>query len=152
MAGEYKALYDEFIERLVYGYGSDVAFLEAFACWSPRGDAEALFQLRSFAAHAAKNPYVQKMLKAKLSETKLADMWNTRTSVHETLKIIRDPAAKDTARVAAIKTLNELAGLTFIDDKGQIRAGASLADFYASVAEQEGSPSTPNDNGSMGVA
>ncbi|WP_217478297.1 hypothetical protein, partial [Staphylococcus aureus] len=65
------------------------------------------------------------------------DLWNPKTALHELLQMVRDPTVKDSSRLSAIKELNVLAEITFVDESGKTRVGRGLADFYASEAEAQ---------------
>ncbi|XAO36781.1 hypothetical protein WP1_142 [Pseudomonas phage WP1] len=55
----------------------------------------------------------------------------------ELLQVVRDPTVKDSSRLPAIKELNVLAEITFVDEPGRTRVGRGLAGFYASEAEAQ---------------
>jgi hypothetical protein len=66
-----------------------------------------------------------------LDTAKVGDLWNTKTSIHELLSLVRNPYAKDATRLQAAKELNVLVGITVVDENGKTKAGSSLNDFYA---------------------
>ncbi len=68
--------------------------------------------------------------KARLDSSKIGELWNTKTSIHELLSLVRNPFAKDAVRLQAQKELNILVGITVVDENGKTKAGASLNDFY----------------------
>ena len=67
---------------------------------------------------------------ALLAERELADIFDVKKAIMQWMQIIGSSTARDTSKVAAIKELQVLYGLTVIDANGNTRAGKSLADFY----------------------
>jgi hypothetical protein len=61
------------------------------------------------------------------------------------VSIALDESAKKADRMAEIKELNVIYIVTTIDDKGNTRAGRSLADFYADVAGSGAVPGAQHD-------
>jgi hypothetical protein len=82
------------------------------------------------------NPWVISKLRDALANVNPADLWNPRLAVHEMLSLSRDPYAKDSTRLGAMKELNVLLNITVVDEKGKTKAGRSLDDFYRDLAKQ----------------
>ena len=83
-----------------------------------------------------RNPYYKKEFPKQLDSVPLAEMWNPRIAIHQLVKLVRNEMAKDTARLAAIKELNVMTGITVMDEAGNTKMGRSLDDFYTKVADQ----------------
>lgn len=86
--------------------------------------------------------------KAALDGSKISDLWNAKTSIHELLSLVRNPYTKDATRLAAQKELNILIGITVVDENGKTKAGSSLNDFYKAEglpveAGTDAAPATP---------
>jgi hypothetical protein len=81
------------------------------------------------------NKAFQAAFEAKLKSTKVDDQWNTEKAIHSLLSLAEDEFVKDNVRLAAIKELNVLIGIVVVDENGKTKAGSSLADYYARVAE-----------------
>ncbi|AKF13698.1 TPA: hypothetical protein NH725_004728 [Pseudomonas aeruginosa] len=123
--------FDLYIDLRVQGYSSWRVFRAIWGEEHMDGPAQA----RIFAMES--NPYYRKQFKAKLNATRTSDLWNPKTALHELLQMVRDPTVKDSSRLSAIKELNVLAEITFVDESGKTRVGRGLADFYASEAEAQ---------------
>ena len=70
-----------------------------------------------------------------LKATKVDEQWNTEKAIHALLSLAEDEFVKDNVRLSAIKELNVLIGIVVVDENGKTKAGSSLADYYARVAE-----------------
>jgi len=117
-----KEQFDQYVEYKVNGYHSHVAFQRVF------GDEYTNPHLRiEFTEH---NPYYRDRFKARLAEIKVDELWNTKTSLNELLAMARNPFAKDSTRLNAMKELNIMVGIVVVDENGKTKAGRSLDDFY----------------------
>ncbi|WVW37794.1 hypothetical protein Gekk315_00082 [Aeromonas phage Gekk3-15] len=89
--------------------------------WSTKADAD---------------PFVRLELSKLIAGIDIGKAWNAKTSMWRLITVIEDPYTKCSTKMAAIKELNVLSGVTFIDSKGNTRAG-SLADFYAAQKDAD---------------
>lgn len=69
-----------------------------------------------------------------VERTKDSDIWSPKISARTLAAIATDQTAKTSDRIAAAKELNVIFNITIVDERGNTRAGRSLADFYADVA------------------
>lgn len=118
--------FDAYVEYRVRGYHASVAFTRIFDEVEP--------QLAHYATEFLEhNPYYKRRFADRLAKIKLEEMWDTKVSVHELLAVARNPFAKDSTRLNAMKELNVMYGITIVDENGKTRMGKGLADFYASL-------------------
>jgi hypothetical protein len=118
--------FDDYVEYRVRGYHPSIAFVRIFD--------EVPAQLANFATEFLEhNPYYQRRFKERLEQVKLDKLWDTKMAVHELLGVARNPFAKDSARLNAMKELNIMYGITLVDEHGKTTRGKGLADFYASL-------------------
>jgi len=120
-----KKYFDLYIEYRVRGYHPHVAFRRVFGSDYMDSNAPQRIEMTEH------NPYYRERFKERLKEIKIEELWETKTSIHELLSMARNPFAKDTTRLNAMKELNVLVGITVVDESGKTRAGRSLADFYS---------------------
>jgi hypothetical protein len=125
--------FDAYIEYRVRGYHASVAFTRIF----DEVNAQHAQLAAEFLEH---NPYYQRRFKERLEAIKLEKLWDTKISVHELLSVARNPFARDSTRLNAMKELNIMYGITIVDENGKTQRGKGLADFYASVVPPEPSP------------
>jgi hypothetical protein len=81
------------------------------------------------------NPYFKEHFARRLSEVKIDDLWNTRIAINGLMAMSRNPYAKDSTRLNAMRELNILTNIVVVDENGKTKAGRSLDDFYEKVAE-----------------
>lgn len=80
------------------------------------------------------HPYVRLEIAKKINNIEIGKMWNNKVSIWHLVQLVNDDRwTKCTTRLGAIKELNVLADVTFIDEKGRTRA-RKLGDFYAEQA------------------
>lgn len=120
-----KEQFDQYIEYKVHGYHSTVSFRRVFGAEEYDGNAHIKID------NVETNPYYTAMFKERMEAVKTSELWNTKISINELLGVARNPFGKDTAKLAAMKELNIMCGITVVDDSGKTRAGRSLDDFYA---------------------
>lgn len=114
----------EYAEMRAHGYHESVAFVAVF------GDDYQDSSLTKRIAELENNPvYRAEFLKA-LDSTKLHEMWNAKVAAHEVLAIARNPYAKYSTRLAAMKELNVMFEITGVDESGKPRAGRRFTEFY----------------------
>jgi len=121
-------LFDQYIEFRIDGHRPHQALRMTFG-EDVAGDGQLI--ARAFCAE--RNPYVVKNLKKRMMERPVSVQWNPQVSVHELLQVVRDPLAKDSARIAAIKELNVMAGIVIDTDEGKTKLRRGLDDFYNEV-------------------
>lgn len=118
-------VFNQYIELRVNGIHSHEAFRRTFPySWYESSNGFGRANAVEF------NPYTISRLRDILATIDPASLWNPRLAVHEMLCLARDPYAKETARLGAMKELNVLLNITVVDEKGKTRAGRSLDDFY----------------------
>lgn len=126
-----RELFDQYIDFRIQGHRPHMAlrmtFGEDFA-----GDGQLM--ARSFCIE--RNPYIREHYPKRLANAKVGSMWNAKTSAHELLMLVRDPTEKGNVRIAAIKELNQLAGIT-IDDTDDKPNRRGLDDFYTNAPTQQ---------------
>ncbi|WP_456282499.1 hypothetical protein M1D55_14935 [Cupriavidus sp. JZ107] len=114
----------EYVTYRVHGYSAQLAFLRVF------GQENALHNGHLKIQEIEHNPWVRESLKRRLHEAKNSGLWNEKIATWELLAILRDPAAKHSTRIAAVKELNILHSITIVDEKGNTGRGMSLDEFY----------------------
>jgi hypothetical protein len=122
--------FDRYIEYRLQGVGYIIAFRKSF----PAMYCTDLSRMHQYADQVEYNLYTIRELRKSIEEIEPSKLWNAKIAMHEMLCIIRDPASQSSARLRAIEGVNILSGITFIDDKGKTRKGASLRDFYDDIA------------------
>lgn len=127
-----KDVYDRYTEMRLHGYHSSVAFR---TCFPPELTIGNDMWANMFAVEF--NPYVVSRLRDLIAKAKASELWNPNISIHEFLSLARDPNAKDSSRVAAMKELNVMLDITVVDEHGKTKKGRSLDDFYRSLAPSE---------------
>lgn len=86
-------------------------------------------EIQSWIHTAEADPYVRVELAKRIGDIDISKAWNAKKSIWTLLTMLDDPYTKCTTRLNAIKELNVLAGITFVDEKGNTRA-RKLEDFY----------------------
>ncbi|MCX4170692.1 MULTISPECIES: hypothetical protein [Paraburkholderia] len=138
-AKECAPCFDYFIEQLVKGIPRDIAIIDAFQMIRKN---VSLFNAHELGLAAECNPYVKDRLDVALAEKKASALWNTNKSINRMLKIVENPREKGQTKIAAMKELNVLVGITVVDENGQTRAGRSLEDFYAEAPKNNAHAAT----------
>lgn len=87
-----------------------------------------LMQARVYALE--NNPYYRREFPKKLEAIRIDQLWNPKVAVHELVSLVRDPYAKESARMSAMKELNVITKIVIIDESGNSKPGRSLDDFY----------------------
>jgi hypothetical protein len=120
------SIYERYMDMRVQGHPSGRVFRILF------GEAyvgDNLMQARIYALE--NNPYYRREFPRKLEAIKIQDLWNPKVAVHELISLVRDPYAKESARLSAMKELNVITKIVIIDESGQSKPGRTLDDFYA---------------------
>lgn len=126
--------FDKYIKLRVHGMHSHFAFKNVFPLeWVGGSNGPDRVNAVEF------NPYVISKLRDSIALANPAELWNPRISVHEMLCLARDPFAKDSSRLGAMKELNVMLNITVVDENGKTKAGRSLDDFYNDLAAQQAS-------------
>lgn len=126
-----KGMFDEFIALTVRGVDEYQAMRLVFGD-NVMGDQQGVARIYGL----KRNPYYKREFPKQLDSVPLGEMWNPRIAIHQLVKLVRNEMAKDTARLAAIKELNVMTGITVMDEAGNTKMGRSLDDFYTKVADQ----------------
>jgi len=120
-------IFDAYVEYRVRGYHAHVAFRRVFG----EDYMDSVSHIRiEMTEH---NPYFKEHFERRLKEIKVEALWDTKTSLHELLSMARNPFAKDSTRLNAMKELNILVGIVVVDENGKTKAGRSLDDFYKNL-------------------
>jgi hypothetical protein len=114
----------EYADYRVAGYSAERAFLRVFGT-----DYADLYLDRRIEA-LEHNIVYRKVFAEKFGQTQPSQMWDAKMAVYELLSLANNGMTKCSTKLAAIKELNILLGVTVVDDKGITRAGSSLDDFY----------------------
>lgn len=144
-------LFDKYVKLRVHGIHSMTAFRNVFPIdWMDNSNGPSRVNNVEF------NPYVISKLRDALAVINPAELWNPKISVHEMLSLARDPYAKDSSRLGAMKELNILLDITVVDENGKTKKGRSLDDFYTDMetitasgpgnAESDATPKPAQDN------
>jgi hypothetical protein len=123
-----KKYFDAYVEYRVRGYHKHVAFRRVFGGDYMDDHAPQRIEMMEH------NPYFRTNFAKRLKEIKVEELWEAKTAINELLGLARDPFAKDTTRLNAMKELNVLVGITVTDESGKTRAGRSLKDFYENLS------------------
>ena len=120
-------VFNAYVEYRVKGYHSHVAFRRVFG----EDYMDSVSHIRiEMVEH---NDYFRAQFARRLKEIKVEELWETKTALHELLSLARNPFAKDTTRLNAMKELNILVGIVVVDENGKTKAGRSLDDFYKNL-------------------
>lgn len=136
--------FNEYVAYRVHGYHPHVAFRRVF------GEEQLGSNGHLKVDEIEHNPWVRAEVKRRLASAQASELWNERISIHELLNMARNVFAKDNTRLAAIKELNVLYGITVTDEKGNTRRGMSLDEFYKTHGAAD--PASPNANPELGNA
>jgi hypothetical protein len=127
---------NEYAGYRALGVNSERAFLRAF------GTDYADLHLQARIEALEHNVVYRKIFIQAFSQVKIGDMWDVKMAAFEYLQLINNPFVKDSTRLAAIKELNVLFGITIVDEGGRTKAGRGLREFYADTIQSETSAST----------
>lgn len=117
-------LFDEFILLRIKGYSPTYSLRVVF------GEEYIDNQMMARIFSMERNPYYKRKMASLMEKTDYKAIWGPKMAVHELASLVRDMSTKDSVRFAAIKELNVLYEITVVDEKGNTKAGRSLADFY----------------------
>jgi hypothetical protein len=132
----------KFVELRVHGIRSDVAFAQSFPNYAFGQEYRAAFER---VAYLESTDWYTAEFDRRLKAKKSHEFWPVNVAINRLLQRIEDPSEKGSTRVAAIKELNVLCGITIVDEDGRTRSGSSLADFYAAFDAMKNGPSSPAD-------
>lgn len=119
--------FDAYVEYKVQGHHAHVAFRRVFGEMYMDSVSHVRIELTEH------NPYVRERFAKRIREVKVSEVWNDKIAVNELLSMARNPFAKDSTRLNAMRELNVLIGITVIDENGKTKAGRNLNDFYDSL-------------------
>jgi len=117
-------LFDEYIEYRLDGADRIESFARIF------GHDDKIRLNVMFIEH---NPYYRKEFERRLEARKPQEMWNEKKAIQALLSMSQDNNNKCSTKLAAIKELNILVGVTVVDESGKTKRGRTLEDFYSSV-------------------
>jgi len=80
---------------------------------------------------AETDAYVIALFSERISALNVRDLWSDKLAVLNLRRMASDMSAKGSDRLAAMKELNVLMGITEVDDAGRTVKRRGLADFYA---------------------
>lgn len=83
---------------------------------------------------AEATPMAQAELARLIEQMKMATVWTPKRAMWELFQIVQDQFEKGSTRLAAIKELNVLSNITFVDAAGNTRV-RTLDDFYKEQAD-----------------
>lgn len=132
-----KELFDAYVELRVHGRHPHHSFRMVF------GEDNVDQNVQKRIDHLESGEYYIAKFKERLEAIQTGDLWNDKIAVHEMLAIARDPYAKDSTRLNAMKELNILVGITVVDENGKTKLGGSLEDFYRSFTPGLDQTSSP---------
>lgn len=142
---QYRPLFSRYIDMRVAGKSAKTSFLQCFG--SDYYDQHLTKRIEALEGGES----FQRELEKRKKDAKFEDIFDLKRAVYGWLEIIQDPEARDSSRVAAMKELQVLYGMTIIDENGNTRAGKTLADFYveqvkpltAGVGDLHAAPGSP---------
>jgi hypothetical protein len=126
-----KDVFTQYVTARVQGHMPSVAFRRAFG---PGYRAEDTYK---FAEQVEHNPWFTDAFAAALAAMPMDKLWNNKVAINSLRQLTLDPFVKCATRLAAMKELNVLANITFVDESGRTRANRNLNDFYNSLPEQD---------------
>lgn len=120
---------EEYVRAKVeLGLLDDSAFIYAF------GAENICEQMRLYISRLNANPMTVRLLGEALKSAKVGDMWTLSQSVYHFKRIAIDETERANNRIAAMKELNTLMGITYTDEKGNTRRN-TMGDFYEATIE-----------------
>jgi hypothetical protein len=127
----YRPLVSRYLDMRVLGMERESAFLQCFG--TDYYDQHLIRRIEALEGNEAFQNELGKRLDAKTPE----QMFDLKKAIWNWMSIINSNSARDSSKVAAIKELQVLYGLTVIDANGNTRAGKTLADFYKETDQQK---------------
>jgi hypothetical protein len=123
--------YESYVKNRIDGFTPYTAFRRAFG---PGYRAE---DVSMYAEQIEQNPWFQNTFQQRLAEMPMDKLWNQKKSINSLLQMVHNPFVKCSTQLAAIKELNVLANITFVDENGKTRAVKNLNAFYESIPEMD---------------
>lgn len=114
----------EYAEYKVAGWSPEQAFCRVF------GTDYADWYLEARINALEHNLVFRKVFAQKFAAAKADDQWSVKASIFELQRLINSQFTKDSTKLAAIKELNVMFGITVVDENGKTRQGSALQDFY----------------------
>lgn len=120
----HQSLYVKYIQYRLHGYHPQIAFRRVF------GDAATNHNFHVKAEAMESNPVVIHNLRIAIRDTNTAELWDEKIAIHDLLEMARNVYEKGNVRLAAMKELNVLCGITVTDEKGNTKRGMTLDEYY----------------------
>lgn len=118
------ALVSDYADYRVVGWNAERAFTRVF------GTDYADLHLYARIEALEHNLVYRKVFAEKFAAVKMEQMYGPKLAVYELVSLVNNPFTKCSTKLAAMKELNVLYGITAIDDAGRTVKGKSLNDFY----------------------
>ena len=134
----HRELVNQYIAYRVHGYHNSTAFRRVFG--AENYDSNSHLRIENL----EHNPYYRREFARQLKAIQVEELWNTKIALNELLGMARNVFAKDTSRLAAMKELNIMCGITVTDENGKTKAGRSLDDFYKMANAEPKPEQTPD--------
>lgn len=125
-----QALFDEFIDLVIQGHDMRASFALVFGMEVATDNYTGQRILCT-----QRNPYYKMRYKKRMEEMPLKELWSVKSSIHNLVKLVRDPEVAASAKLNAIRELNIIYGITMIDENGNSKMGRSMDDFYKDFGE-----------------
>lgn len=124
-------IFTDYVNARVAGHMPSVAFRRAFGIGYRSED------VYKFSEQVEHNPWFTDHFASALAAMPMDKLWNNKLAINALRQLTLDAFVKCSTRLAAMKELNVLANITFVDESGRTRANKSLNDFYSSLPEQD---------------
>jgi hypothetical protein len=124
-------IFKAYVTARVNGHMPSVAFRRAFG---PGYRSEDTYK---FAEQVEHNPWFAEAFATALAAMPMDKLWNNKIAINALRQLTLDAYTKCSTKLAAMKELNVLANITFVDETGRTRANRNLNDFYASLPTQD---------------
>lgn len=136
-AQEFSECFDRFIELRIHGLPRDIAIIESFDLIA---NGVCIKNSAQLGLAAECNPYVKLQFPKMFAEKQICELWDEKKSISHLLRIVENEHVRESVRILAIKELNTLYNITYVDERGNTRAVRTLDDFYKSVAQHKRHP------------
>ena len=129
-----------YTKNRVEGQPPSVAFRRAF------GPGHRVDDAFHYVEQIENNPWYKDRFAIELASMPLDKIWNSKVAINALRQMTMDANNKCATRLGAIKELNVLANITFVDENGKTRAVKGLNDFYNSLPVQDAETQTARDD------
>ena len=120
-----------YAKNRVEGHGPSAAFRRAF------GPGHRVDDAYHYSEQIENNPWYKERFAQELAAMPMDKIWNSKVAINALRQMTLDANNKCATRLAAMKELNVLANITFVDENGKTRAVKGLDDFYATLPSQD---------------